>query len=95
MKIKLSKSQWEEFGKQAGWIKKEAAGKILKEIPAKIQVSTLDNQKLMFQLIVGNGEYQTWLDGSPTVANELQEVYKGLLTQTSPVAGTPAAPKTV
>jgi len=36
MKIKISKSQWEETGKKAGWMKKEAV--VTKQFPAKINV---------------------------------------------------------
>jgi len=36
MKIKLSKSQWEKMGKEAGWIKKASLGQAIKSFPARI-----------------------------------------------------------
>jgi len=70
--VKMSKSEWTELGKKAGWVK-EAGPKIIKEVPSKIQIATLDNQHLMFHLIIGNGEYMTWLSDVPALQGELQE----------------------
>jgi hypothetical protein len=39
MKITISKSQWQEMGKKAGWMKKKAEqGKLIQSIPSKINI---------------------------------------------------------
>ena len=62
MKIKLSKSQWEEMGKKAGW-KKEAQGRMdrneiemypstgkVKNVPADVLIQTEHIQKMQKML---------------------------------------------
>lgn len=100
MKIKLSKSQWEQMGKKSGWMSKEAA--VTQQFPATINVYGAGNAmavqpggvnfSLEIEMQIGGNTIQVPI---PQHIPEVQEIYQAIAAQTkaSPQASPQAAPQ--